>query len=128
MAGLTPASQNDLAVLKPVLDQLAGKSVLADKAYADKPLNQKLMDLQDTFIYTPVKLVKGQSLWQRQFDRAADELWSTAVSRIRQPIESLFNWLNEKTGLQDASKVRATQGLIVHTFGALATALLHYIF
>ena len=127
MAGLTPGSQNDLAVLKPVVDQLAGQAIFADKAYADRPLNQRLMDLQDSFIYTPVKLVKGHSEWERHFVRAADELWSTAVSRIRQPIESLFNWLNEKTGLQNASKVRATQGLIVHTFGALATALLHYI-
>lgn len=45
MAGLTPASQNDLAVLKPVVDQLVGKSILADKAYADRPLNKRLMDL-----------------------------------------------------------------------------------
>lgn len=71
---------------------------------------------------------QGPSDWERHFARAAHGLWSTAVSRIRQPIESLFNWINEKTGLQNASKVRATQGLIVHTFGALATALLLYVF
>lgn len=128
MAGLTAASENDLAVFKPVADQTAGQAVFADRAYADKPLNERLMELQDTFIYTPVKLVKGQSEWERYFNRAADGLWSTAVSRIRQPIESLFNWFNEKTGLQNASKVRATSGLIVHVFGALATALLNYIF
>lgn len=126
MAGLTPASHNDLAVFKPVVDQLAGQAVFADKAYADRPLNERLMELQDTFIYTPVKLVKSQSDWERHFVRAADKLWSTAVSRIRQPIESLFNWLNEKTGIQNASKVRATSGLIVHVFGALATALFQF--
>ncbi|WP_373515210.1 transposase [Persicitalea sp.] len=91
MAGLTPASENDLAVFKPVADQLAGQAVFADRAYADKPLNERLMELQDTFIYTPVKLIKGQSEWERNFVKAADGLWSTAVSRIRQPIESLFN-------------------------------------
>ena len=107
---------------------MAGQAVFADKAYADKPLNERLMELQDTFIYTPVKLVKGQSEWERNFVKAADALWSTAVSRIRQPIESLFNWLNEKTGLQDASKIRATSGLILHVFGALATALFNYVF
>lgn len=128
MAGLTPASENDLAVFKPVADQMAGQAVFADKAYADKPLNERLMETQDTFLYTPVKLVKGQSDWERHFVKAADDLWSTAVSGIRQPIESLFNWLNQKTGLQIASKVRATSGLIVHVFGALATALLNYIF
>ncbi len=128
MAGLTPASENDLAVFKPVADHMAGQAVFADKAYADKPLNERLMELQNTFIYTPVKLVKGQSEWERNFVKAADGLWSTAVSRIRQPIESLFNWLNEKTGLQDASKIRATSGLILHVFGALATALFNYVF
>lgn len=91
MAGLTTASENDLAVFKPVADQMAGQAVFADKAYADKPLNERLMELQDTFVYTPVKLVKGQSEWERNFVKAADALWSTAVSRIRQPIESLFN-------------------------------------
>lgn len=128
MAGLTAASENDLAVFKPVADQMAGQAVFADKAYADKALNERLMQLQDTFVYTPTKLVKGRSEWEGHFVRAADGLWSTAVSRIRQPIESLFNWINEKTGLQSASKVRATSGLIVHIFGALTTVLLNYIF
>lgn len=128
MAGLTAASENDLAVFKPIADQMAGQAVFADKAYADKPLNERLMELQDTFIYTPVKLVKGQSEWDGHFVKAADGLWSTAVSRIRQPIESLFNWLNEKTGLQNASKVRATKGLVLHVFGALAAALFDYAF
>jgi hypothetical protein len=128
MVGLAPASQNDLAVFKPIADQLAAKAVFADKAYADQPLNARLIEQQDTFVYTPVKLVKGHSQWQRQFDKAANDLWSSAVSRLRQPIEALFNWINEKTGLQNASKVRATKGLIVQTFGALATALFHYIF
>jgi len=40
----------------------------------------------------------------------------------------LFNWINEKTDLQNAAKVRATNGLMVHIFGALVTALFHYIF
>ena len=45
---------------------------------------------------TPVKGVKGMSEQTKQFNRAADGLFSTAVSRVRQPIESLFNWLIEK--------------------------------
>ncbi len=43
---------------------------------------------------------------------------------MRQPIESLFNWINEKTGIQQASKVRSYQGLLVHAFGWLAAAML----
>ena len=41
---------------------------------------------------------------------------------MRQPIESLFNWIIEHTGLQQASKVRSTNGLLVHCYGKLAVA------
>lgn len=125
---ITPASENDLMAFKPILPKLAGKAIFADKAYADKPLNEQLMKTQNSYIYTPVKLVKGESQEQRLFKKAADDLFSSAVSSVRQPIEALFHWMNEKTGLQDASKVRATKGLLVHIFGAIATALFFYIF
>ncbi|MFT6416128.1 MAG: hypothetical protein ACJARZ_001471 [Dokdonia sp.] len=82
---------------------------------------------QNTYIYMPVKLTKSQSQSERRFNKAGDGLFSTAVSRVK-PIESLFHWINAKTGLQNAAKVRVTKGLIVHIFGALATVLLHYIF
>jgi len=59
----------------------------------------------------------------RQFKKAADGLFSTAVSVVRQPIESFFNWLIQKTDIQNASKVRNTKGLLLHTFGAIASAL-----
>jgi len=125
---LTPASENDLTALRPMLPQLSHCAIFADKAYCDVPLQEQLLTQQDTYIYTPVKLVKGQHQALRQFNKAADDLFSTAVSRVRQPIESLFNWWIEKTNLQNASKVRATKGLLVHIWGALATALLWYIF
>ena len=54
---------------------------------------------------------------------AADRLLSTAISRVRQPIESLFNWIEEKTHIQVASKVRSYEGLMVHVFGKIAAAL-----
>jgi hypothetical protein len=47
-----------------------------------------------------------------------------AVSRIRQPIESLFSWIREKTGIQTASKMRSSEGLMVHAFGRFAAAML----
>ena len=45
---------------------------------------------------------------------------------MRQPIESLLGWINEKTGIQRASKVRSYRvfGLLVHVFGRLAAAML----
>ena len=130
---ITPASENDwaafrLTALRPILPKLEGKAIFADKAYADIPLNQELFTQQDTYIYTPIKLIKGQTQTERQFKKAADGLYSTAVSKVRQPVESLFNWINEKTELQNASKIRAMDASMIHIFGALATALFHYIF
>lgn len=45
---------------------------------------------------TPVKILKGQSEELKQADRAFNELFSTAVSKVRQPTEAFFNRLNEK--------------------------------
>ena len=125
---ITSASENDLTAIRPILHKLKGKAIFADKAYADIPLNKELLTQQNTYIYTPIKLIKGQTEMERQFKKAADSLFSTAVSSVRQPVESLFNWINQKTGLQNASKVRNMNALMLHIFGALATALFHYIF
>ncbi|MFA5298462.1 MAG: transposase, partial [Lutibacter sp.] len=57
-------------------------------------------------------------------DFAYETLFSRAVSTVRQPIESFFNWVNEKTQIQNASKVRSTKGLIVHLFGKLTACFL----
>lgn len=125
---ITAASENDLSALRPILPQLAGKAIFADKAYTDSTLNKQLIETQNTHIFTPVKLVKGESEAIRQFKKAADDLFSTAVSTVRQPIEALFNWINELTGLQNASKIRTINGLLVHIFGAISTCLLKIAF
>ncbi len=49
--------------------------------------------------------------------------YSAAVSRLRQPVESLCNWIREKTGIEGAGKVRSFRGLLVHVFARLAAAL-----
>jgi hypothetical protein len=51
-------------------------------------------------------------------------LYNRFVSAIRQPLESLFNWLIQTTDLQNASRVRSSQGLKVHCYGKLAVACL----
>lgn len=120
---LGKASEHDLTAMELDIGNLHGRSVFGDKAYSKKGLNEKLEEENDSYIYTPVKLVKGESDSVRQFKHAADKLFSTSVSRIRQPIESLFNWLIEKTDIQRASKVRSAKGLIVHVFGKIAAAI-----
>jgi hypothetical protein len=77
---------------------------------------------------TPIKEVKGMPENLKQRDNAYNDLFSTAVSRIRQPIESLFNWLIEKTDIQRASNVRSTNGLLVNVFGRIAAAFIFLIF
>lgn len=119
---LTPASTHDLTALRPLLPKLAGQALFGDKIYADKPLNETLQARQDTYIYTPVKRIKGQHELERNRTKAADDLFSRSVSAIRQPIESFFNWLNEKTQIQNASKVRSEAGVLVHVFGRFAAA------
>jgi hypothetical protein len=111
------ASANDLTVLKPVLGQLKDCKVIADKIYASQQLNMQLK-WQEVEIITPIKLKKGQ-----KYLEAADKLFSHYVSSIRQPVEAFFHWLNEKTAIQTASKVRSEKGLWVHCFGRLTAAL-----
>ena len=118
-AGLTPGSENDLQALRLALPAIGGGVLCGDKAYCDAPLKERLAEAQNLDLLTPIKKEKGQ-----QTLPAADKLYSEAVSRIRQPIESLFSWIDEKTGIQRASKVRSYRGLLVHVFGRLAAAML----
>lgn len=118
-AGLTPGSANDLTALRQALPEIKGGELYGDKAYCDAPMKERLAQEQDLDVLTPVKKKKGQNRLS-----AADKLLSEAVSRVRQPIESLFNWVNEQTGIQCASKVRSYRGLLVHAFGRLAAAML----
>ena len=77
---------------------------------------------------TPVKYPKGTTERIKQFNKAADELYSKAVSAVRQPIEGFFNWLIQKSDIQNASKVRSTKGLNLHLFARFAVAFIGLIF
>lgn len=118
-----PASEHDLQAQRQLLEQMPQRAVFADKAFEDKEL-KKTFALAGGELLTPVKYKKGQSLEDKQRHKAADDLFSRAVSKIRQPIESFFNWLIEHTDIQRASKVRSRNGLIVHIFGRIAAALI----
>ena len=104
---------------------IEGGVLCGDKAYRDGPLKERLAEGQNLDLLTPIKKRRAQQKEKgQQTLPAADKLYSEAVSRIRQPIESLFSWIDEKTGIQRASKVRSYQGLVVHVFGRLAAAML----
>jgi len=124
----TPASVNDLSLYKEAWSKINNRVFYGDKIYIDKDFFINMKNEFDSEMLTPVKGVKGMSDALKNFNKAADDLFSTAVSRVRQPIEALFNWLIEKADIQRASKVRSTKGLLVHIFGRLATAYIHLIF
>ncbi len=121
---LTPASENDLNVFKQYWAVIEQRTFFGDKIYHDSDFFETLFKKNKTIMLTPVKGIKNQAEALKQRDKAANDLFSTAVSKIRQPIESFFNWLIEKTDIQRASKVRSTNGLLVHVFGRLAVAFL----
>lgn len=114
---LTSASTHDLTAFKEQNVPVPTRNLFADKAYSDTEL-KSILAAQGVNLLTPYKPKKNEPL---QFN---EPLWSKFVSRFKQPIESFFHWLNEKTDFQDASKVRSSKGLLVHCYGKLAFACL----
>jgi len=77
---------------------------------------------QQTRLIAPWKKPKGKEL------TPDENYYNRLVRRIRQPIESLFNWVPEKIEIQRASKVRSTDALMVHCWGTLAGAFFLLVF
>ena len=115
--GVTEAGSSDIRVYEEIAQYLPeGTRVFADKAYQTN--NQPVADKTTHTLFTPVKKAKGQKTLD-----SADRLLSAAISSVRQPIESFFNWIEEKTHIQIASKIRSYNGLMIHIFGKMAAAL-----
>ncbi|MES2614784.1 MAG: hypothetical protein V4591_05160 [Bdellovibrionota bacterium] len=88
---------HDLTAAREILENLRNFDI-----YCDAKLKEKLEKENNTKIFTTIKLSKSKT----RLD-IFEKLYSTGISKIRQPIESLFNWLTEKTGIQNASKVKS---------------------
>ena len=125
---ITAASENDLNVFRNAWSNIENRTFFGDKIYHDHDFFERVFVTHNAVMLTPVKSIKGQSEWEKQHDRAANDLFSKAVSKVRQPIEGWFSWLIEKTDFQRASKVRSAKGLLVHVFGKLAAAFIYLIF
>ena len=119
---LTEASESDMNVYKQAWSEILDRVLFGDKGYSDIDFNGQKMKDHQLEMLTPVKAVKGMEDQEKQRIKAADDLFSTAVSRIRQPNEALFNWMIQKTNIQAASLVRSSNGLLVHAYGRLAAA------
>jgi hypothetical protein len=125
---ITPASEHDLNVYRQNWKNIPNRTFYGDKIYHDADLQREIESVYNSRIRTPVKAVKNQTEVIKLWDRAANDVYSRAVSHVRQPIESLFNWIIEKTDIQRASKVRSTKGLLVHVFGRIAAAFIFLVF
>ena len=125
---ITSASENDLNAFKQNWSDILNRTFYGDKIYMDTKYFQNLETSNNSIMLTPVKDIKGTPDNIKQQDKAFNDLYSRAVSKVREPIESLFSWLIEKTDIQRASKVRSTNGLLIHIFGRIAAAYIFLIF
>jgi hypothetical protein len=114
---LCAASHHDSKAFIEQQPALPSTELFGDLAYPTPPIIAHLKE-QQTRLVAPKKKPKGKEL------TGDENYYNRLVRRIRQPIESLFNWIEEKTGIQRASKVRSTDALLIHCWGKLAVALL----
>ena len=93
---MTPANVHDLSATRDILERIDADITVADKAYEDAALERKLQQ-NNNVLLTPLKNKKGWQAMLKKTDQAFSDVFNKAVSTIRQPIESLFNWINELT-------------------------------
>ncbi len=95
--------------------------LFGDLAYPTPQIISHLKE-QQTRLIAPRKKPKDRELTD-------DESYYNGLARrIRQPIESLFNWIEERTQIQRASKVRSTDALMIHCRGKLVVAFFLLVF
>lgn len=111
------ASTHDLTALKQQSANIPEQITLfGDKAYADRRFKDFLKERRIQLL-TPIKKPKNKELTK------TEKHYNKMVSKIRQPIESFFKWLIDKTDIQRASAVRSTNGLLVHCLGKASFSL-----
>jgi hypothetical protein len=116
---LAPASCHDRKIAEEMLYDVHNIELFADKAYINAGWQADVANDNHLHVLTPIKLKKGQKRLNSD-----DNYFSTAISKVRQPIESFFNWLHQLTDIQSASKVRSHNGLISFVFSRIAFACL----
>jgi hypothetical protein len=112
LVGVSAARLSDLKGLQACQDALAGQTLYADLAYKCKQTHKHLEGIGGC-------LVTGHKKNRWYHSCAGPCTASRTVSSRRQPIESLFAWLQEKTRFQNASRVRSEAGLLVFVWSAL---------
>jgi hypothetical protein len=101
--------------------ELPSTTLFGDLAYPTSEIIASLKQ-QNSCLIAPRKKPKGKELTD------SEKYYNKLVRRLRQPIESLFNWIIEKTNIQQASKVRSADALLIHCWGKLAVAFFLLVF
>lgn len=118
---LCGASHHDSKAFIQQQPNLPTTELFGDLAYPTPEIIAHLQQ-QQTRLVAPQKKPKGKEL------TLDEKYYNRLVRSIRQPIESLFNWIQEKTGIQRASKVRSTDALMIQCWGKLAVAFFLLVF
>jgi hypothetical protein len=120
-AWLCAASHHDSQAFIQQQPVIPATELVGDLAYPTPQIVAHL-SAQQTRLIAPIKKPKGKDL------TPDEKYYNRLVRRIRQPVESLFNWIEEKTQIQRASKVRSTDALLIHCWGKLAVAFFLLVF
>jgi hypothetical protein len=118
---LCEASHHDSKAFSGQSPEVPATHLFGDLAYPTPVIITHLKE-QGSQLIAPRKKPKGAELTDDE------NYYNRLVRKFRQPIESLFNWINEKTGIQRASKVRSTNALMTHCWGKLAVAYFLLVF
>ncbi len=97
--------------------ELPWRELFGDLAYPAPDLLNHLKE-QGSRLVAPLKKPKGGELTDNE------KYYNQLVRSFRQPIESLFIWIVEKTGIRKASKVRSTDALMTRCLGQTSSCLL----
>jgi len=121
---LASASNHDLEIAKETIpnSELENIDLYGDKAYKDQTFQLELFESKSINVITPIKKKKGQKQLTL-FQNASNSIHSS----IRQPIDTLFGWIQKKTNIQNASKVRSQNGLFYHVCVKMTAALIFMI-
>jgi hypothetical protein len=119
---IQPASTHDLEIAKQTLPEYQNLDIYSDKAYIDQGFQMDLFENNHINLITPIKKKKGGPVLTL-FQKCSNYLHASK----RQAIENLFGWIEKKTGIENANKVRSSEGLIYHINVKMVAALLSLI-
>ena len=115
---LCGASHHDSKAFIGQQPELSATELFGELAYLTPQIISHLKEQQSRLI-APQKKPKGKELRTEE-----EKYYNRLVRALRRPIESLFNWIEEKTGIQRASKLGSTNALMIHCWGKAGSGFL----